>query len=310
MYKYVFPLLIAGAFIVSHSLAASPPQEEKLVIKSKGSPVLGVILTTPDDDELSSLNLHGGAKIKKVIKGSEAERIGLKEGDIIIRFEGSDIADPEDLREMVSQIEDEKKVEIVIMRDGKEQKLEATLKPGETPFPGWRGWRDEHDFDFRLHDLPYYLGGRFDSKGGFLGVEARQLTDQLKQYFEVEYGVLVERVIEESPAEKAGLKAGDIITEINKRKIEDYRDLVRTVNYYNPGETIEVKYTRKGKSNTVKVELGEKKRMKWHHSLPKSDLDLQGYLEEHLGKSMKQLEDNLKDLEKNLQNIELKFVVI
>ncbi len=314
MFRYFMSVFFVIGILIASCSAAESPQEEKTVVKTRGKPVLGVVAINMDDDELKKLNLHGGAKIKKVMEDSEAKRIGLKAGDIIIKFDGSDIAGPEDLHDLIADIEEEKKVDIIVMRDGKEKKFTANLKPGERE-PFWV-WSDdgEFEFDFDFDEFPHHFMPLYH-KGGFLGVETEELSDQLKTYFEVEYGVLIEEVIEESPAEKAGLKAGDVITEIDGRKIEDYRDLVRTVNYYDPGETVEVKYTRKGKSSSVKVQLGERKKMKWHHfkldELPeKLFFDYGDHFERNLERGMRHLEDNLRDLERNLKRIETNIAII
>lgn len=306
MYKYLISALLLAGIFASTCMGKDSPQEEKVIVKTKGQPTLGVVIAGLTDEVLDENNIPGGAIVKSVMKDSEAERIGLKEGDIIIKFDGSDIADPRDLRSMVREIDEEKKVEIVVIRDGKEKKFEANLKPGEKE----RSWvfGDEGKFKFDFKDMPHHMMS-FGSKGGFLGVETRGLSDQLKKYFEVEHGVLVESVVEASPAEKAGLKAGDVITEISGKKIEDYDDLIRTVNYYDPGETVEVKYSRKGKMSSVKVELGERKGMKWHGIVP--DKSMEGYyFKDQLEQNMRHLDDNLKDLEKNLIKIEKRIEVI
>ena len=310
MFKYFLSVVFMVSLFIANCSAASHPDDEKVIVRTKGKPALGVVVINVDDDELAKLNLHGGAKVKKVMEDSEAERIGLKEGDIIVKFNGSDISDPKDLQELISEIEEEKKVEIVAMRDGKEQKFEANLKPGEKG-PFWV-WGNDGDFEFNFDDIPHHFMS-FNGKGGFLGVETEELSDQLKKYFEVDHGVLIESVVEDSPAEKAGLKAGDIISEISGKKIEDYRDLIRTVNYYDPGETVEVKYFRKGKSSSVKVELGERKKMKWHHyNSDDAVIEYKDQLKHELNleKNMRYLEDNLKGLEKNLKKIERNIAII
>jgi C-terminal processing protease CtpA/Prc len=69
--------------------------------------------------------------------------------------------------------------------------------------------------------------------------------------------------MKDSPAEKAGLKAGDVITSIGDRKIEDSEDLVRTINYYNPNEEIEVVFHRKGQEKEVTAILDKKPAYSW-----------------------------------------------
>jgi len=103
-----------------------------------------------------------------------------------------------------------------------------------------------------------FFGDESPGKGGFLGVNAKTISETMLDYFEVEYGVLIEEVIKDTPAEKAGLKAGDVITKINDREIRDYKDLIRTVNFYNPGEKVTVYYSRKGSKKDVSVTLAEK----------------------------------------------------
>ena len=170
---------------------------------------------------------------------------------------------------------------------------------------------DDEDMLFNIEELPLPSSGEhFDffitgdnSKGGFLGVNARNISESMLEYFEVKHGVLVEEVIKDTPAEKAGLKAGDIITKINDRNTKDYNDLIRTLNFYDPGEKVTVYFSRKGSEKNVTVTLAEKKKrdlqkkkilkkgigpMKWHdkdgnikiekriHKLPGHDMDILG----------------------------------
>ena len=162
-----------------------------------------------------------------------------------------------------------KTVKIVINRKGEAKTFTANLKEVEkSEHKNITVDIDEDDIDVAfeaLHDLPMKL--KFmdefthDNKGGFLGVEAKNISEEMLEYFEVKQGVLVEGLVDEAPAKKVGLKAGDVITKINDREIKDYSDLVRTLNFYNPGEKVKVHYVRKGSSKNVKVELGEKKMM-------------------------------------------------
>lgn len=132
----------------------------------------------------------------------------------------------------------------------------------------------EHDKDFRVirsSGINATTGG----KGGYLGVQVKDLSDQLQEYFEVKNGVLVEEVMKDSPAEKAGLKAGDVIVSINDRKLEDYHDLIRTVNFYNPEEKVTVSYVRKGDTEETKVVLGKKPAYHWKTKKMKGPQNLQ-----------------------------------
>jgi serine protease Do len=75
-------------------------------------------------------------------------------------------------------------------------------------------------------------------------------------------GAEITEVTKESPAEKAGLKEGDVITKINDDKIADADDLYKAVGKYKPGEKVNITYKRNGKESTVSVELTENKQVR------------------------------------------------
>ena len=94
---------------------------------------------------------------------------------------------------------------------------------------------------------------------GWLGVSIQPLTPELVKQFnlEKEYGALVGDVIENSPAEKAGILRGDVIIEYNGKKIDEPYNFRNTVANTPPGETAELKVIRNGKIETIKVMIGE-----------------------------------------------------
>jgi serine protease Do len=94
---------------------------------------------------------------------------------------------------------------------------------------------------------------------GWLGVSIQPLTPELAKQFnlEKEYGTLVGDVIENSPAEKAGILRGDVIIEYNGKKIDEPYNFRNTVANTPPGETAELKVIRNGKIETIKVMIGE-----------------------------------------------------
>ncbi len=99
----------------------------------------------------------------------------------------------------------------------------------------------------------------------FLGVT----TDETKG------GALVKEVSKESAAEKAGLKAGDIITKVGDKKVDNPGTLSKAVTSYKPNEEVKVYYTRDGKEKSMKVKLGERKEakvMEYAFTGPKGDM--------------------------------------
>jgi C-terminal processing protease CtpA/Prc len=270
--QYLFILSILTFWLIT--AFAADNQEKKMVWVSsdQGKAGLGLVLTNLDDDDAE---IDAGARVLNVIDDSEAEKAGIKKNDIIIEINGTKIQSLDEVQELLKNIEEDQEVKLIALRNGSKQTFKVKKKPfkssdytmkidGDHTFFSPHSDHNfsiiaEDDFDFQKNE-----------KGAYLGVQVKELSDQLLEYFNVDHGVLVEEVMDESSAKKAGLKAGDVITQINDRKIADYNDLIRTVNYYNPGEQVEVIYVRKGKSEKVSIVLGEKKRMQWQKQADKT----------------------------------------
>ena len=92
---------------------------------------------------------------------------------------------------------------------------------------------------------------------GWLGVYIEDISPDLAQKFGIKEGVLITKVMPDSPAEKAGLKSGDIIVEYNGEKVKNVTDLQLKVINTPPGEVVPVKVIRDGKEVVIKVKIGQ-----------------------------------------------------
>lgn len=94
---------------------------------------------------------------------------------------------------------------------------------------------------------------------GWLGVQAQDITDEFADYFNLgaKEGVLVAKVIKMSPAERAGIKAGDILTDYENEKITNMNDLVRKVGKAKVGKIVNIKFIRDRVAKTCEVEIGK-----------------------------------------------------
>jgi S1-C subfamily serine protease len=108
----------------------------------------------------------------------------------------------------------------------------------------------DFDFDFRLA-----TGG-----GRRLGVTVMPLSDQLATYFAVKEGVLVSTVADDSPAAAAGLKAGDVITSVNGRRVSSAADVVEAVRDAQPGSSVEIRVMRERQEQTLTAKMPERPR--------------------------------------------------
>jgi serine protease Do len=94
---------------------------------------------------------------------------------------------------------------------------------------------------------------------GWLGVSLQPLTPELAASFGVKdgKGALVSEVVPDSPAARAGLRAGDVVIEINGRKVDHPADLARTVGLASPGDDARIKVWRDQRERTIEVKLRE-----------------------------------------------------
>jgi serine protease Do len=151
-----------------------------------------------------------------VVADSPAGKAGFKEGDFVTEFDGKKVKDMRQLRLMVSQTAPGRKVTLRILRDGKEKTLTATL--GELPREALaRGGQAQP-------------GERGQSKTDALdGVEVTDLDAQARREADVPRsvrGALVTKVEEDSNAAEAGVRAGDVIIEINRQPVRNADDAV------------------------------------------------------------------------------------
>lgn len=217
-----------------------------------------------------------GVSVEKVVEGSPAEKAGLKAGDVILRFNGEEVTSARKLTRLVGEVAPDHQAALTIFRNGSEREITATL--GKRPLPvlgngafaiGTPG--APGNFEFRFPDVPN-LPGELPKVHGiplpkgdggdvfvFRGMGSRQigvgvigLTKQLSEYFNVKGGVLVNNVRQDSPAFKAGIKAGDIIVEVDAKEIANDIDLIRAISETKDGD-VEVTYVRGGNRQTVKI---------------------------------------------------------
>jgi serine protease Do len=202
-----------------------------------------------------------GVVIEEVQPDSPAEKAGLKPSDVIVEFDGEHVRGARQFSRLVEETPPGRTVKATIVRDG--QRLDVQITPSEGRRAGVfrdddsiRGFGDldrlrelgrlgdrmaPFNFDF---ELPGVLSGRR------LGVGVEELTDQLAQYFGAKAGLLVTSVTDGSPASRAGLKAGDVITSINGRAVRWRADLVQELRD-STSDDITIGIVRDKKESTV-----------------------------------------------------------
>jgi len=240
---------------------------------------LGVSLQVVDDDLRDALELERreGVLVSDVVPDGPAEAAGLENGDVLLEVDGRAMTSVRRVQRAIDRRDPGDEVELLVLRDGERLPLTATLdeRDGRLALPGagWHrpgprswsfSWPDPHHG--RGHG-PYHRGphdlGALGRIGDFfarprLGVETRKLDEDLAAYFEVDAGegVLVLSVIEDTPAEEVGLRAGDVILRVDGEAIDSPGDL-RDALLANAGDTVELEVRRHAETLTLTVELDE-----------------------------------------------------
>lgn len=182
-----------------------------------------------------------GVGVTQVVKDSPAEKAGLKKDDVILRFDGESVTSARKLSRLVTESAADQTVRITISRGGAEQEVSATL--GKHNMSNLLGAAIREDVLKGIEkDWPQIQSGDGNFVFNFganrrIGVSTQTLTKQLADYFGAkDGGVLISSVTENSPAAKAGLKAGDVITAVDGEKVDSSGDITRAVNKKQDGE--------------------------------------------------------------------------
>jgi S1-C subfamily serine protease len=187
---------------------------------------LGVEEDSDEDEDEAGL-------VVEIVRGSAADKAGLRDNDLIIKLNDTPTNDWSDLSNFIKKSKPGDKVTITYRRDGKEATTEATLIT-----------RKEVEKQDKKEPQ------------GFLGVSPEDDDDDDKP------GVTVS-ITNNSGAEKAGLQNGDVIFQLNDTQIADFEDISDFMRYTKPGDKVRVTYERKGQRNTVEATLGEQKSWDW-----------------------------------------------
>jgi serine protease Do len=230
----------------------------------------------------------GGVIVDEVQADSPAEKAGIKAGDTILEFDGERVRSAKQFSRLVQETPVGRTVQAVLSRHG--QHVTVSVAPERSSGALWvddlgvERWEDgARSWAYRVPPppappsspapptppraprppavaIPAMPGFDFEmfGRGGRLGVSIESLTPQLEEYFGVKDGVLVRSVSEGSPAAKAGLRAGDVITAVNGSAVSDPSDLSGAINRLDSNAQFSLEIVRDKKPQTIKGKIEEK----------------------------------------------------
>jgi serine protease Do len=214
---------------------------------------LGVGLGELTPERVSALKVptNRGIEITLVSENSPAARAGLKQHDVVLEMNGQKVQDGDDFARMISESLPGARVTLQIWRGGATQTVSATLGSHPVAF-------------FSVPDvmppMAPFPPDAFESMMGQsprIGIEGEALEGQLADFFGVKEGVLVRSVKENSPASKAGLKAGDVITKVGGTPVATPRELSGVMRAMHKTATFTV--VRNHREITLNLEIAEER---------------------------------------------------
>ena len=287
-FSFIFSLIFTAGIVLAQQVAPAPPvpgepamplppdAPQNFSFFIGGGSFLGVFAEDVSKDNMGRYNLREvrGVGITQVAKDSPAEKAGLRKDDVILKFDGENVTSTRKLTRLVSEVAPDQSVRLTISRGGSEQEVSVTIGKRNDSLNTGEGFRALQGLQglpgLRGMITPEGPGGNVwkwegPEQGGDgmvfafgnnrrIGVSTMQLTKQLAEYFGVAegQGVLVTSVADDSPAAKAGIKAGDVITAIDGEKVERAGDVTRGINKKKEGD-VTLTVIRKGNQRTITV---------------------------------------------------------
>ena len=229
-----------GSIGIGFAIPIDMAKEVLPQLKDRGSVTrgwLGVAIQQMTPELAKTFGLKqadGGALVSDVVDGSPAEQAGVKQGDVIVEFDGKKVKSSTELPHIVGGTGVGKEVVMKVIRDGTE--LPLNVKVGE------------------LKDEQVAVLASSSTKSR-LGIEVQQLTSELSRKFGIkdDKGVVITGVEPDSPSEEAGLRPGDLILEINRTKVATVSQVRKALEKTRPEEPTVVLVKRNGATRYVVV---------------------------------------------------------
>ena len=217
-----------------------------LLVPAFAGPKVFLGIVPGDGAALKASGFQGdGLLIKRVVSGGPAEKAGVQSGDVLIELDSKPIADLDDLSFFLRRFNPGDKVKVVVRRDNQSRSFDVTL--AEPPM--------------REMEVITQVPPVTSSSGrAFLGVSVTSINDNLLEYFGVDQGVgvLIDNVVEDSPASRAGIRVGDVLVLIENHEVESPGRLSRLIRRFKPGDEVKVLVVRSGREKTLTAVLADR----------------------------------------------------
>jgi C-terminal processing protease CtpA/Prc len=240
-----------------------------VLLDDEGASWLGVESQEISSEKAKELKLPAerGVLLERIVPDSPAAKAGLKNNDVITEINGQRVEGAAQFRRMIREIPAGRSVQFTVWRDGRAQTISVTLGKSEDHGNMWFKTAPRA-FSFQLPNIevPEVVPMPDMDMGGYavlagsrprLGIDAEDLNGQFGAYFGAPdgEGVLVREVNAGSPAEKAGVKSGDVITSLNGERVRSLGDLREKLAGKRDEKTVKLGVLRNKSEVSVTIEM-------------------------------------------------------
>jgi serine protease Do len=274
MRKYVMTSIVLLPLLLTFSHAAQnwsvDPPGQPWIFSSEDSGTssyLGVDISDVTTERLTALKLkeEKGVEVTMVDQDAPAGKAGIREHDVILTMNGATIESGAQLRRMIHETPPGRVVSFGLSRDGQLMTVKVQLADKHSEFAMMHPKAKE--FHFEMPNIPPMPDVDIPSinmvvvtSSARSGLMVENITPQLGEFFGVKNGngVLVRAVEKGSRAEKAGLRAGDVIVKVNGQAVHDTSDFTSAVRSRN-GASVSVGLIRDKKEQNLNLTLPDRK---------------------------------------------------
>jgi len=257
--------VVAAASLLAPAAVSqvSTPRARVVGAVSDRPAYLGIGAQDIDSERATSLKLKEvrGAEVTSVLDDSPASKAGFKEGDVVLEYNGQAVEGSAQLTRMVRETPVGRQVKVVVWRSGATQTLTPTLEASKSMVYGGGTWvmPEVRMPEITIPPIPPIEIPRFEMsyQNPVLGIYGESLgqQEQLAEFFGVKDGVLVKSVTKNSGAEKAGIKAGDVIVKVEDSRISNSRDITNALRANRSKKTVTVTVVRNKKEMPLTVTI-------------------------------------------------------
>jgi serine protease Do len=206
---------------------------------TRGRLGIGIQPVTQELAKSFKLDSPTGVVVVQVEKGSPAERAGIRQGDVILSFNGKTVEDPPELPRAVAATKPGEKATVELWRNGKRERLNVTV--GESP-----------------SESTASAGGKAPAKpaANALGLAVSELPPEGRKALGVDYGLVVEDVAPSGPAARSPLQRGDVIVAVGQEKFSSVEEFTKLLEKHKKGDNVALLVRRGEGALYVPLEVG------------------------------------------------------